>query len=233
MLERNFVENIQNALREHWDHPCFSNFEEETFSYKEVAASILAFHQVYKKAGIQKGDKIAVCGKNSVNWAKVYIATVTYGAVIVPVLPDFNTEDTTNIINHSDSKFFFAPVAMWKDLDFDKLPSVLAGLDVDTYDLLYKRNNISQDMIEEGKTALKETLDGDLKPEDVQFDSVENSETAAILYTSGTTGFSKGVMLTNNSLMANVDYAQKSIDLRPRDPIVSFLPIAHCFGGRF
>ncbi|MBI9104895.1 MAG: AMP-binding protein [Spirochaetales bacterium] len=233
MIERNFVDNIQNALREHWDRPCFSNFEEDTYSYKEIAASILAFHEVYKKSGLKKGDKVAVCGKNSVNWVKVYLATVTYGAVIVPVMPDFNAEDITNIINHSDSKFFFAPESMWKDLDFEKLSGLMAGLEVDSYKLLHKRGDIAQTLIEDGKKDLAARLKSELKPEDITFDKVDNAELAAILYTSGTTGFSKGVMLNHNCLIANVDYAQKSIGLKAGDPIVSFLPVAHCFGGAF
>ena len=233
MLTRKFVDNIQQAFREHWDKPCFSNFEADSYTYREIAASVLAFHEVYKKTGIKRGDKIAVCGKNSVNWAKVYIATVSYGAVIVPVLPDFNPEDITNIINHSDSKFFFAPEAMWKDLDFEKLPALLAGIEVDSYTMVHSRGGLSSDLLEEGKAALNEKLGEDLKPEDIVFENTDNGELAAILYTSGTTGFSKGVMLNHNCLMANVDYAQKSIELEAGDPIVSFLPIAHCFGGAF
>ncbi|MGL1894481.1 MAG: AMP-binding protein [Spirochaetaceae bacterium] len=233
MIKRNFVDEIQKTLRKNWDYPCFSNFEEDTSSFKEVAASILAFHKVFEKSGLKKGDKVAVCGKNSINWAKVYLATVTYGAVVVPVMPDFSADDITNIINHSDSKFFFAPKTMWKDLDFDKLPALSAGLDVDSYTLLHKRGNIVQTLIEDGKKDLEINLKGELKPEDITFDKVDNSELAAIIYTSGTTGFSKGVMLNHNSLITNVDYAQESVGLKSKDPIVSFLPIAHSFGGTF
>ena len=233
MIKRNFVNDIQQALREHWDHPCFSNFEEDTYSFQEVAKSILTFHKVFEKSGLKKGDKVAVCGKNSINWANVYLATVTYGAVIVPVMPDFSAEDITNIINHSDSKFFFAPQSIWKNLNFDKLPSLSAGLEINSYEMLHKRGDISETLIEDGKKDFKAKLKGELKPEDVIFDKIDNSELAAIIYTSGTTGFSKGVMLNHNSLIANVDYAQDAVGLRARDPIVSFLPIAHSFGGTF
>ena len=233
MIKRNFVDDIQKALQEHWDYPCFSNFEEDTYSFQEVAKSILTFHKVFEKSGLKRGDKIAVCGKNSVNWANVYLATVTYGAVIVPVMPDFSAEDITNIINHSDSKFFFAPQSIWKNLNFDKLPSLRAGLEINSYEMLHKRGDISETLIEDGKKDFKAKLKGELKPEDVIFDKIDNSELAAIIYTSGTTGFSKGVMLNHNSLIANVDYAQDAVGLKPRDPIVSFLPIAHSFGGTF
>lgn len=233
MIQRNFVNEIQQTLRKYWNNPCFSNFEEDTYSFKEISASIMAFHKIFDEYGLKKGDKIAVCGKNSVNWVKVYLATVTYGAVIVPVMPDFSAEDITNIINHSDSKFFFAPQSIWKNLKFDELNGLSSGLDIESFALIHNRGDIAQPLIEAGKSDIIEKVSGDLKPEDISFDTVDNSELAAIIYTSGTTGFSKGVMLSHNCLMTNVDYAQISVGLKAGDPIVSFLPIAHSFGGTF
>lgn len=229
MIKRNFVDEIEKSLKVNWEQDCFSNFKADTHSFKDIAISIQALHNVYKKCGIEKGDKIAVCGKNSVNWAKVYLSVVTYGAIIVPVMPDFNAEDITNIINHSDSKMFFAPDVMWKSLDFDKLQNLIAGFDIDLFKLLHKKGDIDETLLEDGYSEVPR----DLTPEGFSFDKVENRELAAIIYTSGTTGFSKGVMLNHNSLMANVDYAQEAVGLRAKDPIVSFLPIAHSFGGTF
>ena len=112
MLERNFVKTIENSFKDHWELPCFTNYDADSHTYRDIAESMLIFHEVFRKCGIKKGDKLAVCGKNSVNWGKCYLATVTYGAIIVPILPDFSGEDITNIINHSESKIFFADEAI-------------------------------------------------------------------------------------------------------------------------
>jgi len=233
MLERNFVKTIENTLKDHWDQPCFTNFEEDTYSYGEIAESFLIFHEVFKKSRIKKGDKLAVCGKNSVNWAKAYFATVTYGAVIVPILPDFSSEDITNIINHSDSKIFFADDAIWKGLDIEDMPGLEIAGKLDDFSIIKTAGGMTNELIEESRKIITNRYRGGLSPADISFDIIPNDVLGGIVYTSGTTGFSKGVMLSHNSLMANVDYAQKSIALASGDKIVSFLPMAHSFGCAF
>ncbi len=233
MLERNFVKTIENTLKDHWDQPCFTNYEEETYSYGEIAESLLIFHEVFKKSGIVKGDKLAVCGKNSVNWAKAYFATVSYGAVIVPILPDFSAEDITNIINQSDSKIFFADDSIWKGLDLKDMPALEIAGKLEDFSIIKTTGEMSDKLIAESREIISEKYKQGLAPDDISFDDIPNDALEGIIYTSGTTGFSKGVMLTHNSLMANVDYAQKSIGLVSGDKIVSFLPLAHSFGCAF
>jgi len=233
MLERNFVKTIENTLKDHWDQPCFTDFEEDTYSYGEIAESFLIFHEVFKKSGIKKGDKLAVCGKNSVNWAKAYFATVTYGAVIVPILPDFSSEDITNIINQSDSKIFFADDSIWKGLDLKEMPALEIAGKLEDFSIIKTTGEMSDELITESRDIIANKYKDGLSPKDISFDDIPNDALEGIIYTSGTTGFSKGVMLPHNSLMANVDYAQKSISLASGDKIVSFLPLAHSFGCAF
>ena len=233
MLERKFVKTIENSLKDHWEQPCFTNYSADTHSYRDIAESMLIFHEVFQRCNIKKGDKLAVCGKNSVNWVKCYLATVTYGAVIVPILPDFSGEDITNIINHSEAKIFFADESIWKDIDIHNLPNLEVGGNLEDFHVFLTKGSITDAIVAEARGAISERYKEGLTPEDIAFDEVPNSDLAGILYTSGTTGFSKGVMLNHNSLMANVDYAQKSIPVKSKDTILNFLPLAHCFGAAF
>ena len=233
MLDRNFVKTIENSFKDHWDNPCFTDFEKEDNSFRDIAESMLIFHEVFRKCGISKGDKLAVCGKNSVNWAKCYLAVVTYGAVIVPILPDFSGDDITNIINHSESKIFFADESIWSGIDIKKMKDLEVGGNLDDFHIFMTKGKITDSVIAESRGVIAERYREGLKPEDVSFAEIPNSDLAGILYTSGTTGYSKGVMLSHNSLMANVDYAQKSIELAAGNSVLSFLPLAHCFGCAF
>lgn len=233
MLERNFVKTIEKSLKDHWVQPCFTNFEADTYTYGGIAESILIFHEVFRKCGIKKGDKLAVCGKNSVNWAKAYFATITYGAVIVPILPDFSVEDIINIINHSDAKIFFADESIWDKLNITKMPQLEVAGKLDDFSIIQTTGTMTDTVITQARATIASLYKDGLKPEDISFDEIPNNILEGIVYTSGTTGFSKGVMLTHNNLMANVDYAQKSIELKSGDTIVSFLPLAHSFGCAF
>ncbi|MBI9106130.1 MAG: AMP-binding protein [Spirochaetales bacterium] len=233
MLERNFVKTIEKSLKDNWTLPCFSNFEADTHSYADIAESFLIFHEVFKKCGIKKGDKLAVCGKNSVNWAKCYLGTVTYGAVIVPILPDFSSEDITNILNHSEAKVFFADESILKGLDLEAIPVLEVVGKLDDFDIIKTSGKITNTIIAEARGVISERYKAGLKPEDLAFDDIPNDTLEGIVYTSGTTGFSKGVMLNHNCLMANVDFAQKNISLKSGDAILNFLPLAHSFGCAF
>jgi long-chain acyl-CoA synthetase len=165
-------------------------------------------------------------GRNSSNWVLVYLAAVTYGAVIVPVLPDFHTDDFHHIVNHSDSVLLFVADNIYEKIDEAKMPELEAIFSLqDLKNLLYSKKKITAKEIEK--------YDGQLTAEQISFDKVGNEEVAGILYTSGTSGFSKGVMLPHNSLAANVRFARNSIPLKAGDTILSFLPLAHSFGCTF
>lgn len=232
MIPERLIGYVEKSIRQNWDIEALSNYKEKGYTYKEMAGKILKFHLLFKAAGIVEGDKIALVGRNSANWCVVYLSAVTYGAVIVPVLPDFKPDDLTNIINHSDSKLLFADEKIYDTLDIDKMPAIAGVISLDDFSLIKSVSG----SFEKAFTSIDEAYQNrypDLKKEDVIFSTISNDNLAVISYTSGTTGFSKGVMITHNSLAANVRYAQNNMPLRPGDPLVSFLPLAHTYGCAF
>jgi long-chain acyl-CoA synthetase len=233
MLEENFVEMIQESIKKNWDLPAFSNYGESGLTYGMVAQKILWCHYVFQKSHVKKGDKIALIGKNSTNWAVVYLATITYGAVIVPVLPDFHMDDFHHIVNHSDSVILFVADTIYEEMDEAKMTELEGVFSLTDFKLLHSPKKTIPKVLQKADTLFLEKYDGTLTKEKFNLDKVGNDELAGILYTSGTSGFSKGVMLHHNSLVANVRFAQNNIALRSGDPILSFLPMAHSFGCAF
>jgi len=232
MIQERLIGYIEQSIRQNWDIEALSNYKEKGYSYKGIAEKILKLHILFEGSGIKEGDKIALVGRNSAIWCITYLATVTYGSVIVPILPDFKPEDLTNIINHSDSRLLFVDDKIYESLDIAKLPEITGVLSLDDFRLITAENLAVKkifSMIEENYLKAYP----ELKKEDIKFSDISNDNLAVISYTSGTTGFSKGVMITHNILAANIRYAQKNMPLESGDPVVSFLPLAHTFGCAF
>jgi long-chain acyl-CoA synthetase len=232
MIQERLIGYIEQSIRQNWEIEALSNYKEKGYSYKGIAEKILKLHILFKGSGINEGDKIALVGRNSANWCVTYLAVVTYGAVIVPVLPDFKPEDITNIINHSDSRLLFVDDKINETLDITRTPLIIGVLSLDDFRLVKSTDadlkEVFSSLDQEYSKAFPQ-----LKQEDIKFSDISNDKLAVISYTSGTTGFSKGVMITHNSLAANVRYAQNNMPLKPGDPIVSFLPLAHTYGCAF
>lgn len=232
MIKERLIGYFEESIKQNWDIEALSNYKGKGYSYKEIAGLMLKYQLFFKDIGIREGDKIALVGRNSANWCVIYLATVAYGAVIVPILPDFKPDDLMNLINHSDSRFLFADDKINESLDKTKIPQVSGVISLDNFSLISAE-----------KTEIKEAFSGlnekflktwpEVKTEDVKFSDISNDKLAVISYTGGTTGFSKGVMITHNSLAANVRFAQNNMPLRPGDPLVSFLPLAHTYGCAF
>jgi long-chain acyl-CoA synthetase len=232
MIKERLIDYIEQSIRQNWDIEALSNYKEKGYSYKVIAEKILKLHIQFRGSGILEGDKIALVGRNSANWCVTYLAVVTYGAVIVPILPDFKPEDLTNIINHSDSRLLFVDDKINETLDIKRTPEIMGALSLDDFRLISSVIPVVQEVFNSiDETFLK--MYPDLKQEQIRFSGISNDKLAVISYTSGTTGFSKGVMITHNSLAANVRYAQNNMPLMPGDPLVSFLPLAHTFGCAF
>ena len=232
MIRERLIGYIEESIIQNWDIEALSNYRETGYSYKEIAGKILKLHMLFRDSGIKEEDKIALVGRNSANWCIIYLAAVTYGAVIVPVLPDFKPEDLTNIINHSDSRLLFVDDKIYESLSVDKLPEIQGTFSADTFALITSGN----ENVEAANNSLDEKYNKtypELKKEDIRFSDITNDKLAVISYTSGTTGFSKGVMLSHNSLASNVRFAQNNMPLKPGDPLVSFLPLAHTYGCAF
>jgi long-chain acyl-CoA synthetase len=235
MLTENFVEMLQESIKKNWDLPAFSDWQEEAvLTYGEVSKKVLWLHHVFAKSHVKRGDKIALIGRNCTPWCIVYLAAVTYGAVIVPILPDFHADDFHHIVNHSDSVLLFAAEKIYEKLDEQKMPEVEAIFSLQDFKnvLFSKKKNLLK-VIEKADDHCLEKYEGQLTAKNFAFDRVSNDELAGILYTSGTSGFSKGALLRHNSLAANVRFARTNIPLKAGDTILSFLPLAHAFGCTF
>jgi long-chain acyl-CoA synthetase len=232
MLQERLIGYIEQSIRQNWEIEALSNYKEKGHSYKEIAEKILKIHILFKGSGIIEGDKIALVGRNSANWCITYLATVTYGAVIVPILPDFKPVDLTNIINHSDSKLLIVDDKIYDLLNISSMSEIIGVFSLDDFRIIMSGNQAVKEIF----SSLEEKYANAfpvLKKEDIKFSDISNDQLAVISYTSGTTGFSKGVMITHNSLAANVRYAQNNMPLKPGDPLVSFLPLAHTYGCAF
>lgn len=232
MIRERLIGYIEQSIRQNWNIEALSNYKEKGLTYREIAEKILKIHIFFRETGIKEGDKIALVGRNSASWCIVYLATVTYGAVIVPILPDFKPEDLINLINHSDANILFADDKIFETLDASKIPLISGVISLDDYRMITSGNA----HIKEVYNALEEKYSRaypDLKQDDITFSGISNDKLAVISYTGGTTGFSKGVMISHNSLAANVRFAQTHMPLKPGDPVVSFLPLAHTYGCAF
>jgi len=224
MISENLTAYFETAIKNNWDKISLQDYDNGGLSFGEMANQINCLHNMFREHGIVKGDKIVVIGKNSAYWGSVYLATVTYGAVIVPLLQDFTAKDIYNLVNHSDALLMFASEFICEKLDFNKFEHLRTVYYLDDFAVAY---DYTADFIAYNKAAAP------VKLENFSLEHIPNSELAAILYTSGTSGQPKGVMLTHNSLAANVRYARANMPLQSGDRIVSFLPLAHCYGAAF
>jgi long-chain acyl-CoA synthetase len=233
MINERFVAYVESSIKKNWDLPALSDYNGEKFTYADTGNYILKFHLLFGRLGIKKGDKIALVGKNSARWCCVYLSAVSYGAVIVPILPDFKPDDIQSIINHSDSVLLFSSDAIFQSVDPFKLTAIQAIISLNTFEVYHTASDAIKSLVEHLDAEFVKVYPLGLDAENFNLPDIGNEELAVISYTSGTTGFSKGVMLQHNSLAANVRYAQNNMPLLPGDPIVSFLPLAHSYGCAF
>jgi long-chain acyl-CoA synthetase len=225
---KNLIAVFETAIRDNWELTALSDYGGESFTYKQIGERILKIHALFNAAGIQKGDHIALLGKNSAHWGMIYLATVTYGAVIVPILPDFKPADIHAIVTHSDSLILFAEETIYKDLDPEAMPLLRHILKIQDDPILFTRDN----SLEQAASRILNPVSA-VFPEQISFPASHPDDIAVISYTSGTTGFSKGVVLQHKSLLGNILYAHRNMPLNPRDKILSFLPLAHTYGCAF
>lgn len=233
MLNEKLVVFIEDSIKKNWDINALADYNGKSLRFSDTAEQILKFHLLFEQSGIKKGDKIALIGNNSANWATVFLAVITYGAVIVPILPDFGAENIHHIVDHSDSVFFFVSEPTWKNLDPEKMPAIKAYFSLESFSFLYSRDDQTEKIAGSIEKVYNEKYPEGLSPDHIAFPEIANSELALISYTSGTTGFSKGVMISHNSLTANVRYAHRNMPLEAGDSILSLLTIAHSFGMSF
>ena len=228
--EHQFIDYIEQSIIKNWDKDALTDYKGITLQYKDVARKIAKFHIVLESAGIQSGDKIAVCGRNSAHWAVTFLATITYGAVIVPILHEFKADNIHNIVNHSEAKLLFVGDQAWENLNEDAMP-LLEGIALLTdFSALVSRNEKLTYAFEHRNAIYGQRYPKNFRPEHICYRKDRPEELAIINYTSGTTGYSKGVMLPYRSIWSNVAYCFEMLPLKPGDNIVSMLPMGHVFG---
>ena len=235
MIKENFIKIYEESFKENWALPALTDYgKSKTFTFGDVATEIARIHLLFHECQVRRGDKIALIGKDSSRWCIAYMAVVTYGAIIVPILQDFNPNDVHHIINHSESVNLFVSDRIWDSLEEDKIEEVRGVFSLSDYRCLHQRDgeNIQKLMKSLDEKMTEKYPDG-FTQEDIKYAELDNDKVVEINYTSGTTGFSKGVMLTGNNLAGNVTYA-RTLDLLFRgERELCFLPLAHAYSCAF
>lgn len=228
--EQHFIDYIEQSIIQNWNLNALTDYKGATLQYKDVARKIAKFHIVLESAGIQPGDKIAVCGRNSAHWAVTFLATITYGAVIVPILHEFKADNVHNIVNHSEAKLLFVGDQVWENLNEEAMPQLLGVILMTEFTPVVCRDKRLMEAFEHRNILYGQRYPKNFRPEHICYRKDEPEELAIINYTSGTTGYSKGVMLPYRSLWSNVNYCHEMLPVKPGDNMVSMLPMGHVFG---
>ncbi|NDV81159.1 long-chain fatty acid--CoA ligase [Bacteroides sp. 51] len=235
MIKENFIKLYESSFRENWELPCYTDYgEDTTYTYGQVAEEIAKLHLLFKHCSLRRGDKIAVIGKNNARWCIAYMATITYGAIIVPILQDFNPNDVHHIVNHSESVFLFTSDTIWDNLEEEKMLGIRGVFSLTDFRCLHQRDGETvQKFIKYIDREMEEVYPDGFGVEDIQYTTLSNDKVMLLNYTSGTTGFSKGVMLTGNNLAGNVTFGIRTELLKKGYKVLSFLPLAHAYGCAF
>lgn len=225
-----YFARLQNAIRLYWDKPAVCNYRGETFSYGQLATQIERFHIFFEACGLKKGDRIAICAKNTARMAVSFLSVNTYETVVVPILSDFTPESVNHLVDHSESQMLFTDSDIWAKLDKSKMPLVKAVISVNDFTLLYADN----DEVKKAYAAISETFASrypmGFTGENVTYNTDNWDDLDLINYTSGTTSAPKGVMLTYKALSATIDFGQRYIPSSDKFRMVSMLPMAHMYG---
>lgn len=235
MIQENFIKIYEKSFQENWDLPALTDYvEQKTLTFADVAKEIARFHILFRECQIRRGDKIALIGRDCANWCVVYMAAVTYGAIIVPILPDFNPNDVHHIINHSESVFLFVSDRIWDTLEEEKISEIRGVFSLTDFRCLHQRDGENiQKLLKELDNRFTEEYPNGFTRENIRYADLDNDKVVLLNYTSGTTGFSKGVMLTGNNLAGNVTYARTLDVLFRGERELCFLPLAHAYSCAF
>ncbi len=232
-MAESFITFIEESIKKNWDLDALTDYKGATLQYKDVARKIEKLHILLKESGVEKGDKIAVCGRNSSHWGVTFLATVTYGAVIVPILHEFKADNIHNIVNHSEAKLLFVGDMAWETLNEEAMPNLEGIILMNDFTLLVCRREKLYYAREHLNEMFGKKFPKNFRKEHVKYELDKPEELAVLNYTSGTTSFSKGVMLPYRALWSNMKFASEVLTLHSGDKIVSMLPMAHMYGLSF
>lgn len=234
-MEFRSVNKIYEAsFRKNWDRPALSNYQGITLKYCDVARRIAKLHIAFEQCGLQKGDKVAICSKNQANWGVSFLAALTYGAVPVPILHEFKAGNIHYLVNHSEAKVFFVDEVIWEGLSADEMPDVQVVVQINNFRFLFTRFEALGMVREHLNESFGRRYPNNFGPEDLQYHEDSSEELALINYTSGTSGFSKGVMIPYRALYSNIEFALKAEPhMDHNSEVVAMLPSAHMYGMMF
>ena len=230
---KHYFTRFEEAIKANWERPALSNFRGETFTFGEVATQIAKFHVFFDAIGLKKGDKVALCAKNSARWGVTFFAANTYEAVLVPILADFHPDSVNSLVDHSESLILLTDTDIWSKLDITKMPTIKAVISSSDFSLLYAADETIQAANDNIDKLFAEKYPNGFSAADVSYPTDNDKDLAIINYTSGTTSAPKGVMLRYECISANVEFGQKRLPSYPGDTIVSMLPMAHMYGMMF
>ena len=232
-LEQSFIALIEQSIKTNWYLNALTDYKGITLQYRDVARKIEKIHILLENAGIEKGDKIAICGRNSAHWTVTYLAVITYGAVVVPILHEFKADQVHNIVNHSEARLLFVGDQIWENLNEAAMPHLEGIIELKDFGVPVSRSEklaYARDHLNE---IFGHKFPCRFRPDDISYEKEKSEDLAIINYTSGTTGYSKGVMLPYRSIITNVLYCKEKIGLKAGDSVVSMLPLGHVFGMTF
>lgn len=232
-MNKSFNLLLENSIKDNWNLDALTDYKGATLQFKDVARKIEKMHIMFEAVKIKPGDKIALCGRNSAHWGVAFLATITYGAVVVPILHEFKADNIHSIVNHCDARFLFVGDRVWENLDESMMPHLEGIILLTDFSVLVSRSEKLTYARENLNAMFGQRYPKNFRPEHVHYHQDKEEELAVLSYTSGTTSQSKGVMLPYRSLWSNVRFAMDSIDLRAGHKLVSMLPLAHCFGLAF
>ena len=234
-MERSLNKILEASFKKNWNSPALSDFKGVTLYYRDVARRIEKLHIIFNTCGVEKGDKIAICSRNQANWGVVFLACITYGAVPVPILHEFKPGNVHHIVNHSDSRVLFVGDMVWENLAESEMPDLEAIIQINDFSLLCSRNEHITETREHLNEMFGKKYPKSFGPEDLNYYQEESGDQLAMInYTSGTSGFSKGVMIPYRALLSNVLFGQEVVpNINNTSNIVSMLPTAHMYGMMF
>ena len=228
---KTFSEYLQHSVRTYWEDLALTDFNGVSYQYRDIARKVEKLHLLYEHAGIKSGDKIALCGRNSSQWAVAFIATITYGAIAVPILHEFKADNIHHLVNHCEAKLLYTDDSIWENLDPAMVKNLVGVVRLNDFSLILSRSEKLTNARKRLNELFGKKYPERFTPEDVIYPAHKAEELALINYTSGSMGFSKGVMITYGNLWSNLQFCVDGIPfINPGDGMVCMLPLAHMYG---
>ncbi|MDR0988188.1 MAG: AMP-binding protein [Prevotellaceae bacterium] len=232
-MEQSFIAYLEESIKKNWNLDALTDYSGATLQYKDVARKIEKLHLLFEASGIQPGDKIAICGRNCAHWGVTFLAIITYGAVAVPILHEFKADNVHNIVNHSEARLLIVGEQVWENLNEAAMPLLEGVVQMEEFGIHISRSHKLDYAREHLNELFGKKYPRNFRKEHVSYRQDQPEELAVINYTSGTTSFSKGVMLPYRSLWGNITFALEALPLKPGERIISMLPMAHMYGLAF